>query len=174
MTMVAVPLLVFVAAGPTSAHPPDHDHQHHDKVDSGTEHGSLADVGRKLSNPTSNVWALFTEFDLSFSGGNFNTGDAKVGSAMNFQPILPIPLADGWKLIVRPSVPIQFVRPQPDANSLDTYDYRAGISDIALPFLVKPALDHWIVGAGPTFLLPTSTSRDLGDQQWAMGPAGIV
>jgi hypothetical protein len=60
MTMVAVPLLVFVAAGPTSAHPPDHDHQHPDQVDSGTEHGSLGDVGRKLSNPTSNVWAMFT------------------------------------------------------------------------------------------------------------------
>ena len=34
-------------------------------------------------------------------------------------------------------------------------------------------LDNWILALGPTFLFPTSSSRDLGDQQWAMGPAGI-
>jgi hypothetical protein len=174
MTITALLLLVFVAAGQASAHPPDHDHQHHDQVDSGTKHGSLSEVATKLSDPTSDVWALFTEFDLSFSSGNFNTGDAKVGSAMNFQPILPVPLADGWKMIVRPSVPIQFVQPQPDANSLDTYDYRAGLSDIALPLTVSPALGNWIAALGPTFLFPTSTSRDLGDQKWAMGPAAVV
>jgi hypothetical protein len=93
---------------------------------------------------------------------------------MNFQPILPVPLAEDWKIIVRPSVPIQFVQPQPDANSLDTYDYRAGLSDIILPLVVSPVMGNWIVAAGPTFLFPTSTSRDLGSQQWGMGPAGVL
>jgi hypothetical protein len=175
MTIVTVPLLVFVAAGPTSAHPPDHDHQHHDPIDSGTEHGSLGDVSRKLSNPTSNVWAMFTEFDLSFSDGNFNRGDAKVGAAMNFQPILPIPLTDKWKVIVRPSVPVQFNSPVPDGQSTNnSYNYEAGLSDIALPFPFTYELSNWIVAAGPTFLLPTSTSKELGSQQWGMGPAAVL
>jgi hypothetical protein len=175
MTIVTVPLLVFVAAGPTSAHPPDHDHQHHDQIDSGTEHGSLGDVSRKLSNPTSNVWAMFTEFDLSFSDGNFNRGDAKVGSAMNFQPILPIPLTDKWKVIVRPSVPLQFNSPVPDGQSTNnSYNYEAGLSDIALPFPFAYELSNWIVAAGPTFLIPTSTSKELGSQQWGMGPSAVL
>ncbi len=36
------------------------------------EQGSLAEVGAKLSNPVSEVWALFTEFDVFFSDGDLN------------------------------------------------------------------------------------------------------
>jgi hypothetical protein len=172
---MAILLLVCVAAGPARAHPPDHDHGHHDQVESGTEHGTMGEIGAKLSNPVSDVWALFTEFDLSFSSGNFNSGDDKVGASMNFQPILPVPLAEGWKMIVRPAVPIQFVKPQPDRGSIDnTYDYRAGLADIILPLVISPVMDNWIVAAGPTFLFPTSSSRDLGNQQWGMGPAAVL
>jgi hypothetical protein len=61
---------------------------------------NLAKVGAKLSNPLSDIWALFTEFDASFYDGNLNQGDDLAGSAMLFQPILPIPLhGSGWNLI---------------------------------------------------------------------------
>ena len=55
-----------------------------------SEHGSLAEVGAKLANPVSEVWALFTEFDLDFSDGDLNSGDPKVGGRMIFQPVMPI------------------------------------------------------------------------------------
>jgi hypothetical protein len=80
-------LLPGVQAG---AHLPHNDHIHHDQKDSGTEHRSLAHVSRKLSDPTSNVWARFTEFDLSFNNGNATGGNDDLGSLMNFQPILPV------------------------------------------------------------------------------------
>src|SRR5688572_5798512 len=32
----------------------------------------VSETGKKLSNPLSNVWALFTEFDFNFSDGNVN------------------------------------------------------------------------------------------------------
>jgi len=38
--------------------------------DSGTKHDSLSELGAMLSDPTSDVWALFTEFDLSFNRGD--------------------------------------------------------------------------------------------------------
>jgi hypothetical protein len=168
-------VLMFMPVGTVSAHPPDHDHSHMEQQDSGTKHGTLGEVGAKLSNPVSNVWAMFTEFDLSFSDGNFNRGDAKVGSAMNFQPILPVPLTDKWKVIVRPSVPVQFNAPKPDGQSNgNSYNYEAGLSDIILPLVFAPETDNWIVAAGPTFLLPTSTSKELGDSQWGMGPAAVL
>ena len=163
-----------------SAHPPANDHIHHDKVESGTKHGSLSQVSHKLSNPVSNVWALFTEFDLSFNNGNANQGDDKIGSLVNFQPVLPIPLYgegdDEWKLLVRPAVPIEFASPRPDGVNNTNYD--AGLSDILLPILTIPSArmigKNWILGAGPTFTLPTSTKVQLGRRQWQVGPAGVV
>jgi hypothetical protein len=172
--MVALGSLLVCIAGTARAHPPDDDHAHHDQVHSGTEHGTLGEVGAKLSNPVSDVWALFTEFDLSFSDGNFNRGDAKVGSAMNFQPIMPVPLTDNWKVIVRPSVPVQFNSPVPDGQSPNnSYNYEAGLSDILLPLPFTHKLGNWIVAAGPTFLLPTATSKELGSQQWGIGPTAV-
>ncbi len=37
-----------------------------------SEHGSLAELSAKLSDPVSDVWALFTEFDLTSSDGDVN------------------------------------------------------------------------------------------------------
>ena len=136
------------------------------------EHADLGEVAAKLSNPVSDVWALFTELDLSFNNGNVNRGDDKLGGAMIFQPLLPVPLTEGWKIIVRPTVPIQFVQPQPDG--FNNYDYEAGLGDILLPLAFSPEMDNWILALGPTFTIPSSTSKSLGRQQWAMGPAAIV
>ena len=174
--LLALFLLPAVQAG---AHPPHNDHSHHDQKDSGTEHGSLADVSHKLSDPTSNVWALFTEFDLSFNNGNATGGNDDLGSLMNFQPILPVPIygegTDQWKVIVRPAVPLQFAAPRPDGANNTNYD--AGLADISLPMLVIPPLSeshpNLIFGIGPTFVLPTSSKVQLGRRQWQAGPAGV-
>ena len=98
---------------------------------SDTEHGSLAEVGAKLSDPTSNVWALFTEFDLSFSDGDVNTGDARVGGQMLFQPILPVPLygagEDQWQFLARPTLPFTFSAPV--ARGANNFSNVAGLGD---------------------------------------------
>jgi hypothetical protein len=157
------------------AHPPDDDHSHHEKA---SEQSSLAETGAKLSNPVSDVWALFTEFDLNFNNGNANQGDDKIGSLMNFQPILPVPLfgeGDGaWKMIVRPAIPIQFAAPRPDGVNNTNYD--AGIADILFPLLVVPPVENKgiIFGLGPTLVLPTSSKVQLGRRQWQVGPAAVV
>ena len=62
-------------------------------------HGSLDEVGRKLANPVSDVWALFTEFDLGFNSGNGDTNGQNAGQDYVFfqtlvQPIMPIKLSD--------------------------------------------------------------------------------
>ena len=46
----------------------------------------LAETARRLSNPLSDVWALFARFDLDFADGEVNLGDPKIGSKMIFQP----------------------------------------------------------------------------------------
>jgi hypothetical protein len=136
-SLIVVSLLLVLPAV-VIAHPPDDDHQHHEKAASGTAHGNLGETGAKLSNPVSDIWALFTEFDLNFNNGNANQGDDKIGSLMNFQPILPIPVfgkgEDRWQLLVRPAVPIQFAAPRPDPVNNTNYD--AGLADILFPALL--------------------------------------
>jgi hypothetical protein len=141
-----------------------------------SKHGDLGSVAAKLSDPTSNVWALFTEFDLSFSDGDVNTGDPEIGSTMTFQPIMPIPLfGEGdkqWKLLTRPTIPVVFSSPVPEA--FNKYDRKAGLGDITLPLMLSRPLGGWILGLGPTFLFPTATNDTFGREQFGIGPAGVV
>jgi hypothetical protein len=137
---------------------------------------SLSEIGKKLANPVSDVWALFTEFDLSFSNGDVNRGDAKVGGRMLFQPVMPFPLygkgKDEWKLITRPAIPVLFSEPVP--KGLDEYNNLGGLGDIVLPMLLNPPAGSWILGLGPTWLFPSGTRDAFGKQQWGVGPAGVV
>src|SRR5262245_7037804 len=132
------------------------------------EQDDLAEIGKKLSNPVSNVWALFTEFDLDFLDGDLNRGDPLVGGAMLFQPVLPFPLYghgdDEWKLISRPVVPLVFSTPIPRA--FNEFSNQAGLADTQLPILVSPPAENWLLGAGVNWLLPTSTREALGHEQW--------
>jgi hypothetical protein len=144
------------------------------------EHGSLAAIGAKLSDPTANIWAL--QFNIqapTFYDGDVNTGDPEVGGNAVFQPILPFPLygtgEDQWKLITRPIIPIIFSEPSP--TGFNTFNHKGGLGDIEIPLLVNPPasiIGNWILGAGPVFEFPTSTSDSLGAQQYSMGPAVVI
>jgi hypothetical protein len=154
-----------------STGPPDHNRP---------EHGSLADIGAKLSDPTSNIWAL--QFNIqgpTFYDGDVNFGSPKVGGNVIFQPVLPFPLYGTgerqWKLITRPIIPIVFQQPIP--TGLDEFSNKGGLGDIEIPLLLNPPvsmLGRWMFGAGPVFEFPTSTSDSLGAQQYSIGPAVVV
>jgi len=141
------------------------------------EHGNLAEIGAKLSNPLSDVWALFTEFDLGWSEGDIS-GEHKFGSAMLFQPVLPFKLTEGWKLITRPVVPVALGTPVPDgineSQGRASFDCKRGLGDIQVPLLISPNPkpdSHWMFSGGPTFVLPTATTDELGSDKWQAGPA---
>jgi hypothetical protein len=138
--------------------------------------GDVSETGKKLSNPLSNVWALYTEFDLNFSDGNLNPGHQEAGSRTIFQPILPIPLygtgEKTWNFITRPTIPFLFSQPVP--NGSNALDRKSGIGDIQLPMIISPPVRNWILGAGPTWLFPSATEKVFGRQQWGAGPAVVV
>lgn len=141
-----------------------------------SENGSLAEVGAKLANPVSDVWALFTEFDLFFSDGDLNRGSSKVGGRMIFQPVLPFPLYgrgdEAWKFITRPAIPVLFSQPIP--KGLDDFANLGGLGDTQLPMLISPPSGNWLLGLGPTWLFPTATQEEFGQQQWGVGPAAVI
>ena len=140
------------------------------------EAGDAAETAKKLANPLSNVWALFTEFDLPVSDGNLNPGHPRVGGRMLFQPILPIPLFSSeekeWNLITRPTIPFLFSQPIPTGpNEIES---KGGIGDIQVPLIISPGVKNWILGAGPTLLFPSATEKAFGRKQWGAGPAVVV
>jgi hypothetical protein len=144
-----------------------------------SEHGTLGQVGAKLANPLANIWALSMNFETpKFFDGDVNTGDPKVGADMIFQPVMPIPLygtGDAqWRLITRPVIPLIFSEPIP--TGFDEFDHKGGIGDIQLPLLLSLPEKHagnFIFGAGPVGLFPSATDDDLGQDQWALGPAVV-
>ena len=118
---------------------------------------------------------MFTEFGLTFSDGDVNTGDPKVAGNMIFEQVLPIPLyGEGdkeWRMIVRPAIPVLFGNKVPTGPN--SFDSQSGLGDMLLPLIIAPPLGNWLVGLGPTFTFPTSTKDAFGRQQYAVGPAGI-
>jgi len=141
---------------------------------------NLGEVGNKLANPLSDLWALSTSINApQFFDGDLNTGNPEVGGLMVFQPVMPIPLfgegEDQWRVITRPVIPLIFSSPIPEG--LNQFDHKGGIGDIQLPLLLAPSdriSGHFILGGGPIFQFPSATSNDLGQNQWAMGPAVVV
>jgi hypothetical protein len=144
------------------------------------EHGSLGNVGAKLANPLADLWSMSMNFEfLKFYDGDINTGDAKVGSDLILQPVMPIPLfGEGdaeWRLITRPVIPIVLSTPVP--RGFNEFYNKGGIGDIQLPGLLavpQKYAGHWIIGAGPVGLFPTATTDDLGSDQFALGPAVVL
>jgi len=141
-----------------------------------SEHGSLAEVGAKLANPVSDVWALFTQFGFTSADGDANLGDEQFGGNVLFQPIMPIPLfgkgKDSWKIIMRPTVPLLLGTPVP--AGFDDFGHKTGLGDTLLPLPVAWPAGNWLLALGPAFTLPTSTVTAFGRQQWAAGPTGIL
>jgi hypothetical protein len=148
--------------------------------DSGTEHGSLSELGAKLSDPTSDVWALFTEFDVTWSRGDLSDDDYESGADMIFQPVMPFHLTKDMKLLTRPTVPIIFSTPVPTSLKPDgtaKFNDKGGLGDISLPLLFSPVPkpgQSFSVGIGPTFQFPTHTQKELGTKTWEVGPAAVV
>ena len=158
---------------------------------------TAAEAGRKLADPTSNIWALFTEIDYTWSEGDFTGGSWRSGQAVIFQPIMPIPFSENWKLITRPTLPIIAQQDVPDGFSCQhmdcvrhgpegfevapgtrvNFDNNSGLGDAFVPMMLSPNPkpgDQLGWGLGPTFLFPTATDDQLGTDTWEAGIAGVL
>ena len=128
-----------------------------------------AELAKKLLNP---VAALIS---VPFQN-NFEWGLAQRSRGfkftLNFQPVIPISITKDWNLISRTIVPIIH---QDEVVGEST---QGGMGDILQSFFFSPKEPEEpggiIWGAGPAFLLPTSTEDFLGAQKFGVGPTFVA
>jgi len=127
---------------------------------------SATEANKQLSNPVSSFWSL------SLQSNNYYLTNRRWNENLQFQPVLPVSLTKEWNLITRPvfqlynNVPAQVARGQ--------YSQQLEFGDTILLEMLSPNAGPWLLGAGPTFVFPTATSRSAGQGQWQAGPAAVV
>jgi hypothetical protein len=127
-----------------------------------------ADLAQKLQNPVAALISVPFQSNFEWGGGRSSDG---FKYTLNFQPVIPISISQHWNMISRTIVPVIH---QDDVVLDETQD---GMGDIlqSLFFSPKTPGPHgWILGAGPVFLLPTSTTRFLGAEKFSLGPTAVL
>ena len=128
---------------------------------------SASELNRKLTNPVSTLWSLSNQFN------NFKLENSHWNNNWNFQPVLPISLTKDWNLITRPVMPFYNIVQHETASG--QFERTAGLGDMILLELLSPAHSgHWVLGAGPTFIFPTATSKFTGQGKWQAGPSVVA
>lgn len=129
-----------------------------------------ADLAKKALNPIAAMYSLPIQYNWDQKIGP--TGDG-MHSVTNIQPVLPFSINDDWNLISRTILPVI------DQHGLvaDGLADKSGIGDVTQSFFfspTKPTASGWIWGAGPAILIPTSSDKLLGNEQWALGPTAVA
>ena len=124
---------------------------------------SNTDLAKQTQNPIADLISLpfQNNFDL-----NVQPYD-RTRVTTNIQPVIPVDLNEKYNLITRTILPV--IR-QPVGRNDDEY----GLGDTSLSLFFSPKKSKVIWGAGPVFLLPTSTDRALGVGEPGIGPTLVV
>jgi hypothetical protein len=143
---------------------------------------------KATQNPVANLISVPLQDNTNFGIGPFDRNQ----NVLNIQPVIPIHMTQNWNLIVRWITPIIW-QPAPGTADLQVYGiventpaYFAaqdvqksagvyGLGDMTPTFFFSPSKSHKIIwGAGPVFVLPTATSKVLGQGKLSMGPSFVA
>jgi hypothetical protein len=127
---------------------------------------SAADIAKLTQNPLADASALPISNDTNFAQGPYR----QPGNVLQFQPVIPFSLNSDWNLVTRTTIPVM-----QQVRFSDTEGPRFGLGDIVPIFALSPAHTQSLIwGLGPSFTLPTATSRTLGTRKWSAGPTAIA
>ena len=133
---------------------------------------NLDQLNQQLENPLSRFWSLILQDNINWKTGSAVSEDFTT-NVLFFQPSLPVPIAKGRMLLVRPVFPI-VTAPRIDAAG-DITRHTTGFGDIQVFSLYGPDKKGGLIwGAGLTFIFPTASSPELGEGKYQMGPAFML
>ena len=123
-------------------------------------------LARELHDPVSELASFGTELNLDAGPGRTQR------ATLNLLPIIPLAIGPRWQLVSRSTIPVLTAVHAPSSGGTD----RGGFGDVTGTLYLAPRRPPggWILGAGPTFRLPTASSPPLGYGVWAGGPAAAV
>jgi hypothetical protein len=127
-----------------------------------------AELAKKLQNPVAALISVPFQSNVEWGLGPGSEGFRYL---LNFQPVIPVRLTDEWNLISRTIVPIL------SQDDVVPGTSQGGLGDTVQSLFLSPQAPGpggFIWGAGPVFLLPTSTEDFLGAQKFGMGPTAVV
>ena len=131
---------------------------------------SAAALAQEATNPFSRSWLLQIQQNNSWTELPLDRGN-RMRSNLQFQPLMSVPLTEQWGMYVRPVVTMVNSLPHLDQNG--QRDRTAGFGDTVLGVALahRPLFGgRLVVGAGPTFIFPTASKRELGQDTWQAGP----
>src|SRR5215469_191787 len=142
------------------------------------EKGDLKEINKQLTNPVSELWSIqFQQNNYRISPGiPFDQGQ-RWNSNLLFQPVLPVAFTPEWNLITRPVIPLFVSQPRPEADDPTALGRTTAFGDIILTNMLSPSsklVGNWLLGVGPTWILPSGTSRWTSNGKWQVGPAAVV
>jgi hypothetical protein len=173
-------LTLALIAPPTSqAHPPEQEKP---------TAGDTADLQKATQNPVASLISVPIQNNTNFGIGPFDRNQ----NVLNIQPVIPIPMSENWNLIIRWITPVIW-QPAPGTANLEVFGIEEntpaflaardvqqnagvfGFGDMTPTFFLSPAKPHKLIwGAGPVFVLPTATSKALGQGKLSMGPSIVA
>ncbi len=128
---------------------------------SASDASALAD---KLANPIANLISVPFQFNYDRGIGSHHDGSVVT---LKFQPVIPITVNTEWNYIVRPIVPVEWMR---DVNGFSG----TGVGPIAIETFFSPNRgDDVIWGAGPYLSLPSASGPEYGSKQWGAGVSAV-
>ncbi len=129
-------------------------------------------VGERLANPVAPIWSIGLRNDFTFLSGD-PSDKTRHSNTLNVQPVIPIPIKDKWFLVIRSVIP--FVASTPIAQEGGGFKGRTGLGDMAIATALTPrTLGGFKWAVGTTWILPTASKENLGQQKWQLGPTGFV
>lgn len=130
-------------------------------------------IAKTLANPNAVIGFLLFPMDYISYKGELPGASSQNGFRLSFQPSLPIPIAKGTNIFVRPLVPLVFE--QPVFNGTGFENGGTALADIGFDV----ALGHtwpskWLTLIGMAGSVPAATNSLVGAGQWALGPEVFV
>ena len=130
-------------------------------------------IAKELANPNATLGTMAFPIDFIFYNGTLAEANKQFSTLLNFQPSLPIPLAKGVNLFVRPLIPVIITQPVYMENGFEQFGINLGniSADVAVGKTWK-SKTITIVGAFAGF--PTATNENLKSSEITLGPEVMV
>lgn len=149
---------------------------------------SAEDLQKATQNPVASLISVPIQNNSNFGIGPYD----RTQNVLNIQPVIPVKLTPDLNLIVRWIAPIIY-QPAPGTADLQVYGINkgtpayfaaldvqqhaaiGGFGDMTPTFFFSSSKPHKVIlGAGPVFVLPTATSKVLGQGKFSIGPSVVA